>query len=183
MAVLPHAPDQDGRTQLPPGLLGRQVTMELLKDAAPDRVAFYGPENLDGVPVYVHAKVCVVDDTWASVGSGNLNRRSWTHDSELTAAVHHPGYARELRHELAREHLGTDAGLEPDEAFDAFARSAAALQHWHDTGRSGPRPPGRLRPIADPPVTGLTRAWAGLLLRTTYDPDGRPSLMKLRREL
>ena len=131
----------------------------------------------------MHAKVCVVDDVWASVGSDNLNRRSWTHDSELTAAVHHPGCARELRHELAREHLGSDAGLEPDEAFDAFARSAAALQHWHDTGRSGPRPPGRLRPIADPPVTGLTRAWAGLLLRTTYDPDGRPSLMKLRREL
>ena len=43
-------------------------------------------------------------------------------------------------------------------------------------------PPGRLRPIVDPPVTGLTRAWAGLLLRTTFDPDGRPALMKLRRE-
>ncbi len=183
VAVLPHAPDQDGRTQLPPSLLGRQVTMELLKDAAPDRVAFYGPENLDGVPVYVHAKVCVVDDTWASVGSGNLNRRSWTHDSELSAAVHHAGYARALRLELAREHLGSDAGLEPDEAFDTLARSAAALQHWHDTGRIGPRPSGRLRPIVDPPVTGPTRLWAGLLLRTTFDPDGRPSLMKLRREL
>ena len=44
-------------------------------------------ENHEGTPVYVHAKVCVVDDVWASVGSDNFNRRSWTHDSELSCAV------------------------------------------------------------------------------------------------
>ncbi len=37
--------------------------------------------------MYVHAKVCVIDDAWASVGSDNFNRRSWTHDSELSCAV------------------------------------------------------------------------------------------------
>jgi phosphatidylserine/phosphatidylglycerophosphate/cardiolipin synthase-like enzyme len=37
--------------------------------------------------VYVHAKACVVDDTWTCVGSDNLNLRSWTHDSELSCAV------------------------------------------------------------------------------------------------
>ena len=31
--------------------------------------------------------LCVVDDIWASVGSDNFNRRSWTHDSELSSAV------------------------------------------------------------------------------------------------
>ena len=40
-----------------------------------------------GTPVYVHAKTCIVDDTWATVGSDNFNRRSWTHDSELSAVV------------------------------------------------------------------------------------------------
>jgi len=55
--------------------------------AAPDRVAVYGVENHAGTPVYVHAKVCVIDDEWASVGSDNFNRRSWTHDSELSVAV------------------------------------------------------------------------------------------------
>ena len=50
---------------------------------APGRVAAYGIENHAGTPVYVHAKVCVVDDVWASIGSDNFNRRSWTHDSEL----------------------------------------------------------------------------------------------------
>ena len=64
VAVLPHYPDQDGRVSLPPNLVGRQQAISLLREAAPDRVAFYGPENRAGVPVYVHAKVCVVDDTW-----------------------------------------------------------------------------------------------------------------------
>jgi phosphatidylserine/phosphatidylglycerophosphate/cardiolipin synthase-like enzyme len=26
-----------------------------------------------GAPIYVHAKVCVIDDTWATVGSDNFN--------------------------------------------------------------------------------------------------------------
>ena len=38
-------------------------------------------------PDYVHAKICVVDDVWATVGSNNFNTRSWTHDSELAAAI------------------------------------------------------------------------------------------------
>ena len=35
----------------------------------------------------MHSKVCIVDDVWMAVGSDNLNRRSWTHDSELSCAV------------------------------------------------------------------------------------------------
>ena len=46
-----------------------------------DRVALYDLENHAGTPVYVHAKACLVDDTWATIGSDNLNRRSWTRDS------------------------------------------------------------------------------------------------------
>ena len=57
---------------------------------APGRVAAYGMENHAGTPVYVHAKVCVIDDTWASTGSDNFNRRSWTHDSELTCGGARP---------------------------------------------------------------------------------------------
>ena len=90
-------------------------------------MAIYGIENHDGTPVYVHAKACVIDDVWARAGSDNFNRRSWTHDSELSCAVldetpdpgkpRTPGdngqyaraYARELRLTLSREHL--DRGL------------------------------------------------------------------------
>ena len=108
IAVLPRVPDQDGRISKPPNLVGRERAIATLRKAAPDRVAFYWPESPDGVPVYVHAKVCVIDDQWASTGSDNFNRRSWTHDSEVSVAICDPGYARALRLNLAREHLDRD---------------------------------------------------------------------------
>src|SRR5664279_5650022 len=79
IAVLPLFPDQDGRLSKPPNLVARDRAIASLRKAAPGRVAFYGLESPDGVPVYVHAKVCIIDDQWASVGSDNFNRRSWTH--------------------------------------------------------------------------------------------------------
>jgi phosphatidylserine/phosphatidylglycerophosphate/cardiolipin synthase-like enzyme len=42
---------------------------------------------------------------WSPEVAATLNRRSWTHDSELTAAVYDPGYARAMRLNLAGEHL------------------------------------------------------------------------------
>jgi len=87
VAVLPRYPDQDGRFSTAPNLVGRYEALRMLQRAGGGRVSVFSPENHDGTPVYVHAKVCVVDDEWASVGSDNINRRSWTHDSELSCAV------------------------------------------------------------------------------------------------
>jgi len=100
IAVIPHYPDQDGPGSIPPNLVGRQQAIDVLRSAGGDRVAIYGLENHAGTPVYVHAKVCIVDDTWCSVGSDNVNLRSWTHDSELTCAVVDPDgvLPRSLRH-------------------------------------------------------------------------------------
>jgi phosphatidylserine/phosphatidylglycerophosphate/cardiolipin synthase-like enzyme len=204
IAVIPHFPDQDGRLTLPMNLVGRQRALDLLTTAAPGRVAVYGIENHDGTPVYVHAKVCVIDDVWASVGSDNLNRRSWTHDSELSCAVvderhdeRHPRgldrygdgariFARDLRLQLAREHLDRDAGddadlIDPAQAFAAFARAALELQRWQDACRTGPRPPGRLRPYRLPRLSSTTMAWAAPLYRTIADPDGRPRHLRRTR--
>ncbi len=203
IAVIPHHPDQDGRFSMPPNLVGRQQAMDELNAAAPDRVAVYGIENHAGTPVYVHAKVCVIDDVWAAVGSDNINRRSWTHDSELSCAtvdeqrddrsptvVDRFGhgarrFARDLRLELAREHLdraaGDDADLvDPATVFRRFADSAAALQRWYDNGRRGPRPPGRLRPYRAERLSRRTLAWSTPLYRTIYDPDGRPLTLRYR---
>ena len=55
----------------------------------------------------------------------------------------------------------------------AFAASAARLQAWHDGGRRGPRPAGRLRPIVTPRLSPLDRAWGARLYDALYDPDGR----------
>ena len=97
IAVIPRFPDQDGRLSRPPNLVGRIDALESLQRAGGDRVAVYSPENQAGTPVYVHAKVCVVDDTWAIIGSDNFNRRSWTHDSELSCAVIPGGCAATTR--------------------------------------------------------------------------------------
>jgi phosphatidylserine/phosphatidylglycerophosphate/cardiolipin synthase-like enzyme len=202
IAVIPHYPDQDGRLSEPPNLVGRQQALNELSAAGGDRVAVYGIENHAGTPVYVHAKVCIVDDVWASVGSDNVNRRSWTHDSELSCAVIDDEldpraprtvdrfgdgarrFARNLRLELAREHLDRAPGqdedlIDPVSAFRAFAASAADLQRWHDLGRVGERPAGRLRPYVAPTLSRRTLSWATSLYRTVYDPDGRP--LRLRR--
>ncbi|MEV4196578.1 phospholipase D family protein, partial [Streptomyces toxytricini] len=167
MAVIPAVPEQDGRLTLPMNLIGRITALNGLRRAGGDRVAVYALENHAGTPVYVHAKVCVIDDVWASIGSDNINLRSWTHDSELSCVVLDDtadgrppadpaglgdgarSFARRLRLELAREHLDLDpadddALCDPVAAFDAFAASAAALDAWHEGGCRAPRPPGRL---------------------------------------
>ncbi len=208
IAVIPRFPDQDGRFSLPPNLIGRLEALDMLRRAGGTRVGVYGIENEAGTPIYVHAKVCVVDDTWAIIGSDNFNRRSWTHDSELSCAVidgaedprepRDPGgfghgarvCARDLRLALSREHLGPAAAgaarpaeavdlLDPKAAFEAFAQAAKDLDAWHRGGGQGPRPPGQLRTYPTPRLSRWTRAWATLPYRFIYDPDGRPP--RLRR--
>ena len=163
-------------------------------EAAPGRVSAYGLENEQGTPIYVHAKVCVMDDVWATTGSDNFNRRSWTHDSELTAAVVDRAdgdaspYAQALRLRLAAEHLGRLGDLqrgqdlrevvpdcvEPEDMVAAYAACADALEAWHAGGRLGPRPSGRLRRLEVPDLPWFTRVWARLPLGVLQDPDGRP---------
>ena len=178
--LIPRFAEQDGRWSEPPNLVGRDGPLHILREAGGERVAIYSPENSAGTPIYVHAKACVVDDEWACVGSDNTNRRSWTHDSELSAALvdgtaH--GTARDLRLSLSHEHLGGAAtGYDLDEPaswFDAFTAAAAALDAWHAGGCIGPRPPGRLRSYHQPALAGPTRVWAEAMYRVFYDPDGR----------
>ncbi|CAN5426175.1 phospholipase D-like domain-containing protein [soil metagenome] len=205
VAVVPRHPDVDGTLSLPPNTVGRHKAIDVCRRVDPDRVHVFDVENHAGTPVYVHAKVCVIDDVWAAVGSDNFNRRSWTHDSELSCAVldetrdarepHDPGglgdgarvFARDLRLRLVREHLdraadgsADDGLLDPEALIQALRASADALQAWHDGGRAGPRPPGRLRPHRPERLGVLTRLWAVPAYRLIYDPDGRSLWQQLR---
>jgi phosphatidylserine/phosphatidylglycerophosphate/cardiolipin synthase-like enzyme len=197
LAVVPRYPDRDGRITGPPNRIGQQAAIDLVRDAGGDRVAVYDLENAAGWPIYVHAKACVIDDVWAAVGSDNLNRRSWTHDSELSCAVldetrdtrdpTDPAglgdgarvFARELRLRLWREHLGRAPGedadlLDPDEGWAVWQRTARALADWHAGGRNGPRPPGRITAHEPGPVRRWAAWWARPVYETIIDPDGRP---------
>jgi phosphatidylserine/phosphatidylglycerophosphate/cardiolipin synthase-like enzyme len=195
--VVPRYPDRDGRATMAAGSIGRERFTNIVRGAGGGRVALYDLENAEGTPIYVHAKVCIIDDVWTVVGSDNLNRRSWTHDSEIscsiidsvgdTRAPLDPGglgdgarrFARETRLRLWREHLGRaheddDDLVDPVSGFDALARSASELDQWHESGRDNPRPPGHLRRHQLEPVATTTRWWARAMYRLMLDPDGRP---------
>ncbi|MGW7679499.1 phospholipase D-like domain-containing protein [Kribbella sp. NPDC054772] len=168
VAVVPRYPDQDGRLSGPPA---RYAQLEALRLLDTDRVTVCNLENEAGVPIYVHAKICIVDDAWMTCGSDNFNRRSWTNDSELTCAIDSPDLARSLRAELWSEHLGR-----PDPDLDDIAQwrtTAAVLDDWHANGCHGPRPSGRIRAHHPQPLTRLESLWAGRLAKHLYDPDAR----------
>jgi phosphatidylserine/phosphatidylglycerophosphate/cardiolipin synthase-like enzyme len=203
IVVVPRIPDRNGPLSGPPHRLAQLELVERLDTFGRDRFGIFDLENEQGTPIYVHAKTVIVDDTWAAVGSDNLNRRSWTHDSELSCAIldgdrdprepTDPGglgdgarvFARALRLSLMREHLGLGDGgelVEPGAAFDKARRSADALDRWHAGGRRGPRPVGRLRNHRLPDVHRWERPWAWPVYRTLVDPDGRPRAMRRRDE-
>src|ERR1700684_1133690 len=54
-------------------------------------------------PLYVHAKVGIVDDRWLTVGSANLNAHSLFNDTEMNVCTDHPELARDTRLRLRAE--------------------------------------------------------------------------------
>jgi phosphatidylserine/phosphatidylglycerophosphate/cardiolipin synthase-like enzyme len=171
IAVVPRYPEEDGRVGGPPMILGQRLAWEQLRDAGGDRFSMFDLENASGTPIYVHAKVCVVDDHWMTIGSDNLNLRSWTHDSELTCAVVDPDgeLPRDLRTSLWAEHLG----LPRDDPRLAEPADARAL--WAERVGS---PGSRVRPHEPPALRASTRLWARTAYRSFCDPDGRPRTLR-----
>jgi phosphatidylserine/phosphatidylglycerophosphate/cardiolipin synthase-like enzyme len=195
VAVVPRFPDADDALAGPANRLGQIDALARLYRAGPGRVGVHDVENAAGTPIYVHAKVCVVDDVWVTCGSDNVNRRSWTSDSELTVAVLDPErdpreprdvsgtgdgarvLPRTLRMRLMAEHLGIAADddrlVDPVSCADLWSARARALDDWHHGGCRGGRPPGRARVHRPQPVPRWARSWSMPLYRTLYDPDGR----------
>jgi phosphatidylserine/phosphatidylglycerophosphate/cardiolipin synthase-like enzyme len=86
-------------------------------------VATIGPPGRQHPPVYVHAKVAVVDDQWLTVGSANLNEHSLFNDTEMNIVTDDPGLAVSVRERLWSEHLGRDcAGVDPLEVIEEWWR-------------------------------------------------------------
>ena len=203
IGVVPRFPDKDGKWSGPPSRLAQARALAIVQKAGGERVGIYDIENEIDNPIYVHAKVCVIDDVWATVGSDNLNRRSWTHDSELSCAVIDselddripldPGglgdgsrkFARALRLSLWAEHLGRSPEdpelLNPSQSSDLWRTSANALEDWRLSSDVESRPTIRIRPHVIDPVPMGSRRWAGPAYRLIFDPDGRPLKLRLRR--
>src|SRR5579871_2565614 len=75
-------------------------------------------------PVYTHGKTAIIDDTWWTVGSANLNSRGMHSDAEINVIVLDPAGARLLRRRLWAEHLRRDIKdiADVEQPATAFAR-------------------------------------------------------------
>lgn len=95
--------------------LGEHANFALVGIAASERSGVYRD-------VYVHAKIALVDDAFATIGSCNVAKRSFFGDTELNASFWHEPSVRALRCELLQEHLAVDTRkLDDREALRRYA--------------------------------------------------------------
>lgn len=128
------------------------------------------PVTDHGNPIYVHAKIMIVDDNVLRIGSSNIDRRSMGFDTECDVAVEAPDDAtraliRGFRNELLAEHLGRDPA-EVSARIDREGGLTAGLDRLCQSEGRG------LRPLP------LRReSWLGSILADTrfFDPRYRRS--------
>ena len=139
------------------------------------RFAMYHPVTSRGRPIYVHAKIMVVDDVVIRVGSSNFNNRSLRLDTECDVMIDadQPGNERakdriaEIRDGLIAEHLG----VEPGEVTALLADGGsmiAAIEQLRGRGKT-------LIPYA-PPQLPSWRVW--LADNEILDPEGPDAMFE-----
>ena len=133
----------------------------------------YAPLTARGRPIYVHAKLMIVDDEVLRVGSANLNNRSQGMDSEcdvfLDAARPGNGHIvpaiTRLRHRLLAEHCGMSES-EVFEGLGAAGSMAALIAARPEIGR-------RLTPL---PLRRLSQTQKALADSALLDPESPDEL-------
>lgn len=173
---------------------GRVVFMNYLRESGVwnhVRVVYPFVNDEAGKPheVKVHAKLMVVDDRFATVGSANLANRSMGLDCEINLSVDGSGvqdlaFCSGLRNRLLGEHLG----LAPDEVGRRL-EAGETMIHLIDRegdGRNGrglsPVPagdPGSLTKVA--PLTRLGDPEAPIELESLLENEAPPPLTADRR--
>jgi uncharacterized membrane protein YdjX (TVP38/TMEM64 family) len=116
------------------GVLRARIVARLRAAGRQDRLRIVTP-RAGNREVYVHAKVLVVDDRYAQIGSANLCNRSMGLDSECDLGVEaHDDEERRavalLRDRLLGEHLGAP----PEEIREAIARTGSVLAAIDELG-------------------------------------------------
>jgi phosphatidylserine/phosphatidylglycerophosphate/cardiolipin synthase-like enzyme len=80
-------------------------------------------------PLYVHAKIGIVDDEWLAIGSANLNEHSLFNDTEVDVVTCDAPLARATRLRLWEEHLErADVDGDPAQIVDELWRPIASEQ-------------------------------------------------------
>lgn len=95
------------------------------------------PGEIHYRPIYIHAKVAVIDDLWSTNGSANLNNRGMRNDAEINAAALDTRLAHGLRMLLWAEHLGLldeerlfELGRLLSQEYLSSQKQARAIQSW-----------------------------------------------------
>ena len=133
------------------------------------RLRIWHPQTAGGKPIYVHAKLMVVDDQILRVGSSNFNNRSMRLDSEcdVILSADEPGNAdlkdeiAALRNDLLAEHLGVTPA-EVAASLEATGSLIATVEALRGPGRS-------LVPYEIPDLSAIG-AW--LAENEILDPNG-----------
>jgi len=125
--LLPAVPDLSPAAKQAPGrgaLREARARLGAYHHFALCGIAGLGADGLRH-PVYVHAKLMLIDDVWGTVGSCNLHRYSLFGNGELNVAFHDPQTVRAMRTELFQEHLATDTSALDDRAALRLFRTVA----------------------------------------------------------
>jgi phosphatidylserine/phosphatidylglycerophosphate/cardiolipin synthase-like enzyme len=123
--VLPRKPSNGADTTR--GQLGRLLDA----DESDKRLLATTLTTHDGdnaTPVYVHAKVGIVDDEWMTIGSANLNEHSLFNDTETNLVTDDAELIRDTRLRLWSEHLQqplSEVDGDPTEVVDGLWRPIA----------------------------------------------------------
>jgi phosphatidylserine/phosphatidylglycerophosphate/cardiolipin synthase-like enzyme len=101
--------------------------------------ALYARSGARADPIYVHAKIAIIDDRWLTLGSANLNEHSLFNDTEMNVVAHDPELAVRTRQRLWAEHLELPADqipADPTRAIDELWRPISKEQlERRSTGR------------------------------------------------
>jgi phosphatidylserine/phosphatidylglycerophosphate/cardiolipin synthase-like enzyme len=134
-----------------------------------DRLRMYHPYTSRGQPIYVHAKVMIVDNRLLRIGSANMNNRSMGLDTEcdvtIDAGNEGTQAVRAIRDGLIAEHLGISIAKASEE-IDKRGSIVAMIEALRGRGRT-------LRPYQVPNLTAV-EAW--LADNEVLDPES-PSEM------
>jgi phospholipase D1/2 len=137
------------------------------------RFRIFTPVTQQRRPIYVHAKILIIDDRILRVGSSNINNRSMGFDTECDLIVEDDrdtpelrGVIAAIRNDLLAEHLGVDAPRVA-EAVHAQASLVAAVDSLLSDGRS-------LVPYVPDEANIVEETMAE---NDLFDPEQPPSLM------
>lgn len=140
------------------------------------RFRVYAPYAAFGTPIYVHAKLMIVDDAVLRVGSANMNNRSLGLDSECDlyidcALPENDGYAdavRALRITLLAEHCG----VTDQEMAAVLDRNGGSM---HAAIAEATRDNARLRPLELRELSAVERELAD---NETLDPEHAEDMLE-----